>query len=65
MYETTNACLKASNEELILKVESFETSMERMKNDNYDIKRKINELEILIVRNNNNIDLLANRDSLK
>ena len=65
MLEATNACLKAINEELILKVESFETYMEKMKNDNYDIKRKITELELLIVRNNINIDLLANRDSLK
>ena len=79
MVETTNACLKTNNEELTKKMEMLETTsaclkasnvelistMEKMKSDNYEIKRKITELEVLIVRNNINIDLLANRDTLK
>ena len=79
MLETTNACLKTNNEELTKKMEMLETTsaclkasneelistMEKMKSDNYEIKRKITELEVLIVRNNINIDLLANRDTLK
>ena len=70
--ETNNTNLKNSNKKLTKQVEIIETSntemkkkLERMENDNNEIKRKITELEVLIVRNNINIDLLANRDSLK
>ena len=70
--ETNNTDLKTSNKKLTKQVEIIETSntemkkkLERMENDNNEIKRKITELEVLIVRNNINIDLLANRDSLK
>ena len=53
-------------------VETLETEVETLKTDNKELKqkesrieRKIKDLESLIIRDNINVDLLANRDSLK
>lgn len=63
--ESDNKDLKEENAEITTKITAVESDNKALKTRVFIVEKKMWELESLIIRNNINVDLLANRDSLK